>query len=70
MQWVYTVKGEDKKKEERNVYLDGERAKELLKNDEMCIRDRALAAAGQGEERDSDLLPHDGQMASFHLYLF
>lgn len=33
VQWVYTVKGEDKKKEERNVYLDGERAKELLKND-------------------------------------
>lgn len=38
--------------------------------DEHGIPYRALAAAGQGEERDSDLLPHDGQMASFHLYLF
>lgn len=33
VQWVYTVKGEDGKKEERNVYLDEQRAKELLKND-------------------------------------
>lgn len=38
--------------------------------DEHGIPYRASGVSSQGEERDSDLLPHDGQLESFHLYLF
>ena len=40
------------------------------KLDEKGIPYRASIMACQGGEGDSDVRPHDGQLESFHLYMF